>query len=206
MGMNVPGLAKMMGVQGQTVRLWIKQGKIPYHVNPSGRAYFTDDDLEKIIKKPTPQSWCHYARSSCGSTTAINNQLTRLAEEYGTPKYSITDRASGLNEKRHGLQQILAHARNGEITDLAITTTDRLTRFGYTYLETYLTEHGVTIHVLEGTTEKQPEAELIDDFMALLASFSGRYYHLRSAKNQQRFLEQAQAKAATATNANTNQS
>ncbi|BBX88891.1 hypothetical protein MBOE_05400 [Mycolicibacterium boenickei] len=33
--------------------------------------------------------------------------------------------------------------------------------------------------------------ELMDDFIALLASFSGRFYQLRSRQNQQRLLDAA---------------
>ena len=33
--------------------------------------------------------------------------------------------------------------------------------------------------------------ELLDDFMALLASFLGRFYQLQSPRNQQRLLESA---------------
>jgi predicted site-specific integrase-resolvase len=33
--------------------------------------------------------------------------------------------------------------------------------------------------------------ELVDDFMVLLASFSGRFYQLRSRQNQQRLLDAA---------------
>ena len=195
MGLSVSGLADLIGVQGQTVRVWVRKGKVPYHRSPTNRVFFTDDDIQAILNQHNthPTTWAYYARSSCGSTTALNNQIRQLKDEYGdTPEYIITDRASGLNENRKGLHQLLELAHQHQITDIAITSQDRLTRFGYTYLEKYLLDNGITIHCLEGQTEKQPEEELIDDFMALLASFSGRYYHLRSTKNQQRFIKEAE--------------
>ena len=190
MGYTIPGLAKQIGVTPQTIRNWVNKDMIPSHIAPSGRTFFTDEDVTQIInKKQNIRIWAHYARSSCGSKTALQNQLDQLEEKYGIPEYTIKDSASGLNEKRKGLQKILDLARDKKITDIAITTEDRLTRFGYEYLNRYLTENGVKIHILTGTTEKQPEAELIDDFMALLALFSGRYYHLRSNKNEKKFLK-----------------
>lgn len=190
MGYTIPGLAKQIGVTPQTIRNWVNKDMIPSHIAPSGRTFFTDEDVTQIInKKQNTRIWAHYARSSCGSKTALQNQLNQLEEKYGTPEYTIKDSASGLNEKRKGLQKILDLARDKKITDIAITTEDRLTRFGYEYLKRYLTENGVNIHILTGTTEKQPEAELIDDFMTLLASFSGRYYHLRNNKNEKKFLK-----------------
>lgn len=197
MGLSVSGLAEMMGVQGQTVRVWVRKGKVPYHRSPSNRVFFTDDDIQAILNQHNthPTAWAYYARSSCGSTTALNNQIQQLKNAYGNaPEHIITDRASGLNENRKGLHQLLELAKQHQITDIAITTQDRLTRFGYTYLEKYLEDNDITIHCLEGQTEKQPEEELIDDFMALLASFSGRYYHLRSTKNQQRFIKEAESR------------
>ena len=81
-------------------------------------------------------------------------------------------------------------ARDGEINNIAITTQDRLTRFGYKYLEEYFKAYDVTITVLEGEIEKQPEQELLDDFMALITSFSGRYYHMRGTKREERFIQE----------------
>ena len=197
MGATTRGLADMLGVTPQTIRLWIRTNRVPYHTGPTGRAFFTDEDLAKIIKEHNNenQSWVHYARSSCGSAESLKNQLELLKQEYGEPQYPIQDRGSGLNENRKGLNRILDMAKAGQITDLAITTQDRLTRFGYHYLKRYLEDNGVVIHVLQGTTEKHPEQELLDDFMALLASFSGRYYHLRSKANKMKFIKQVQNKA-----------
>lgn len=184
-------LADMIGVTPQTVRGWIREDKVPYHIGPTGRAFFTDEDIQKIVReRGDAYVWVHYARSSCGSTESLNNQLALLKNEYGEPQHTIQDRGSGLNEKHKGLNRLLDMAKAGPITDIAITTQDRLTRFGYLYLKRYLEDNGVVIHVLQGTTEKHPEEELIDDFMALLASFSGRYYHLRNKANQEKFMEQ----------------
>ena len=191
-GLTTTGLADLMGVKTQTIRNWVKAGKIPHHTTPTGRAYFSEEDI-KIIQtgenNTKPRKTAHYARSSKGSRTAINNQFKHLKEHYGESDYEIHDSGSGLNENRKGLTKLLDLAKDGEITEIRITTQDRLTRFGYKYLERYLNEHGVTVTVLEGEVEKQPEIEIIDDFMALIASFSGRYYHMRNARNEQRFLD-----------------
>lgn len=189
MGYSVRELSEAMGVTPQTIHKWLKAGKIPSHKTPTGRSFFTDEDYTTIVQPTRKQSWAHYARSSCGSKTALNNQLSTLEKTYGTPTHTIKDSASGLNENRKGLQKLLDLAKNHEITDIAITSEDRLTRFGYEYLKRYLEDNNVTIHVHGEKSEKAPEQELIDDFMALLASFSGRYYHLRSKENEKKFME-----------------
>ena len=195
MGVTTRGLADMMGVTPQTIRGWVRAGKIPCHTGPAGRSFFTDEDINEILnnKSNAPQVWAHYTRSNAGLNSALANQQDRLAEHYGQAAHVIKDKGSGLNEKRKGLQKLLNLAKDGEITDIAITSKDRLTRFGYTYLERYFTDNGINIHVLDGDTEKAPEQELIDDFMALLASFAGRYYHLRSKTNEQKFLNKVES-------------
>lgn len=57
----------------------------------------------------------------------------------------------------------------------------RLTRFGFHYLESVFREHGVSIVVMKDTDEeKTVQEELVEDMMALIASFSGKLYGIRS--------------------------
>ena len=77
-------------------------------------------------------------------------------------------------------------AKENEITDVAIRYKDRLTRFGYGYLEEYFNSHGVTIHVLDQEEEiKTAQEELADDLISIITSFSGKLYGLRSKKHKE---------------------
>ena len=71
------------------------------------------------------------------------------------------------------------------IAGLAITYEDRLTRFGLEFLETLFACFDVTLTVLEPGEEKTPEQELTEDLLALIASFSGRLYGMRSHKQKE---------------------
>jgi predicted site-specific integrase-resolvase len=64
-------------------------------------------------------------------------------------------------------------------------------RFGVVWIERYLSVCGVSVEALHDRGDKSLLEELMDDFMALLASFSGRFYQLRSKRNQQRLLDAA---------------
>ena len=55
---------------------------------------------------------------------------------------------------------------------------DRLARFGVGWIERYLSVCGVSVEVLHERGDKSLLEELMDDFMALLASFSGRFYQV----------------------------
>jgi putative resolvase len=73
--------------------------------------------------------------------------LIRAVMEQGSePPFAevvaITDVASGLSDRRAGLLRLMSLARQGRITDLAITYKDRLTRFGFGYLERFFTGCG----------------------------------------------------------------
>jgi predicted site-specific integrase-resolvase len=63
---------------------------------------------------------------------------------------------------------------------------ERLARFGYAYLERHLKTCGVEIEV---TSEKEPEdarAELVQDLLAVVTSFSARLYGARGGRRIRR--------------------
>lgn len=187
-------LAELMGVTPQTIRKYVNNEQIPYHTTPNGQLFFTQEDITKILGEQPEQEkqWAYYTRSSSGNQKLLKTQTELLTKHYPEPQYIIKDSASGLNENRKGLQKLITLAQEQKITDIAITTQDRLTRFGYRYLEQLFTQNNVKIHVLNNTKENTPEQELLDDFMALIASFSGRFYNLRTKENKQKLLDKAQ--------------
>lgn len=192
-------MAQIMGCTPQTIRKWVDTGKIPYHKNPAGQLIFTEDDIKQALgdsntTNTNKQTWAYYLRSSQGKTSALNNQEKLLRSQYPQPKYIIKDRASGLNENRKGLNRLITLAKNGEITDIAITNKDRLTRFGYKYLEELFQQNGIKLHYIQTKQTKDAADELMDDFMALIASFSGRFYQQRNKANTKKLLDTAAAR------------
>ena len=91
----------------------------------------------------------------------------------------IRDTGSGLNTKRKGLTRLIGMAKNHEIKRIFITNKDRLTRFGYEYLEELFSMADVELIALQEKENKELQEELIDDMMSLLASFSGKLYRIR---------------------------
>lgn len=64
-----------------------------------------------------------------------------------------------------------------------VTYRDRLTRFGFYYLETMFSMKGVKIIVLnDASNDKNVQEELVEDMMSLIAGFSGKLYGMRSHK------------------------
>lgn len=91
-----------------------------------------------------------------------------------------TDIGSGLNDNRKGLLSVLDLIQEGKVNRLYILSKDRLTRFGYHYLEKICDFHGVSIIVVSDEAESKSQSEeFAEDIIALIHSFSGKLYGLR---------------------------
>lgn len=161
-----------------------------------------------MVKTHSDGNWCFYLRSSEGNKILLQNQENNLRNHYPEPKFVIRDSASGLNENRNGLRRMINKIKNGEITDIAVTQADRLSRFGNTYLMELFEAYNVKLHVLfdEKSLEKVAkydlQQELMKDFMSLIASFSGRFYRLRSLENKLKLLDEVRNKIVNKENLN----
>ena len=91
----------------------------------------------------------------------------------------FSDIGSGMNENRKGLQILLQKVNNDEIDVIYITHKDRLTRFGFQYLEMICSMHDTKIVCLDAEQDKTFEQELSDDLIAIIHYFSMRFYGKR---------------------------
>jgi predicted site-specific integrase-resolvase len=112
-------------------------------------------------------------------------QLWAQKERSGRETISISDIGSGLNAERKGLQRLLQLAQDRRIVEVVVTYQDRLTRFGFEYLQAFFMTCGVRLTVLDANEETTPEKELTDDLIAIISSFSGRLYGLGSHKQKE---------------------
>ena len=96
----------------------------------------------------------------------LRTQIDALTKQYGEPHVIYKDKASGLNEKRRGLQRLIRDAKKGKYNILCITHEDRLSRFGYSYLVLLMEEYGVQIRVMGTGKVKTIHDELIQDFLS----------------------------------------
>lgn len=176
--------------------------KLKYEVIKSGQRIVRQEHLDEFLNqgKDNTEQIAFYVRSSKGSSVAINNQIEELSNKYGKPVHVYRDSGSVLNENRKGLLKLLHDAKQKKFNVLCICHEDRLTRFGFSYLENLLSELGVKINALyENSKESKEskdtsatlESELMADFMALIASFAGRFYRLRSTESKLKLLDLA---------------
>ena len=196
--LRVSKAAHELGLHPFTVRKWIKQGKIQA-VRIGQEARVPRSEIERLAGKIEDERVIVlYGRvSGAGQKDDLVTQLARLQvwakqERPGRAVEVLSDIGSGLKATRRQLQRLLKLVIDDKVAEVVITYPDRLTRFGQEYLHILFESFGVTLTVLDAEEEKTVEQELTDDLLALIASFSGRLYGMRSHK-QKELLACAQA-------------
>ena len=192
--MTMKEAKELLGVSTKTIQNWDKAGIISVVRTPGGRRRIPLSEIERIrgVSSSQKKKLAIYARVSSNEQKQkgdlerqINFVKENLDEEFLLVD-TLSDVGSGLNDKRKGLHKLMKLAKEKEITDVAIRYKDRLTRFGYGYLEEYFNSHGVTIHVLDQEEEiKKAQEELADDLISIITSSSGKLYGLHSKKHKE---------------------
>jgi len=182
-------VAKRLGLHPLTVRRWVKEGKIA--AIPIGReARIPITEVERLLGEQRAGIIVLYARvSGHADKEDLQWQVHQLEQwalvaRTGQKTMTLTDSGSGLNTERKNLQRLLALVQDYQVAEVVVTCSDRLTRFGLSYLQTLFSGYGVTLTVLHPDEEQTPEQELTDDLLALIASFASRLYGVRSRKQQ----------------------
>lgn len=194
--MRVHEAAKRLGVSHWAVRQYCNNGELDSNRTPGNQRNITEDQLKRfmikkgMIQEDNPKT-AFYVRSTSGDTKLIQAQIDELTQEYGEPNKIYKDSSSGLNENRKGLWRLIQDIEDGKYDRICITYQDRLTRFGYSYIEHICERSGTSIAILHDKKKYSIEQELMDDFMSLIASFSGRFYRMRGTKEQKQLLADA---------------
>lgn len=185
--LRVSDAAKILQVSPATVRNWCNDGRLEHTRNAAGQRVFTRESLEHFVNPEAPDGSIKvfYTRSSSGSDVSSETQNSVLTAEFGEPDKVFSDKASGLNERRRGLNAMLQFIQEStKPVEVCCTTPDRLSRFGVSYLEKLITAYGGTLTAAGSNETKEPQDVLMSDFMSLLASFSGKFYRLRGWEQQ----------------------
>jgi excisionase family DNA binding protein len=197
--------AKRLGIHPMTLRQWAIDGKIPFTWVGRERR-FSSVDVENM-KRGSGSATSRlrqevlYVRvsGSPGQESSLDAQEAELrATSTGEVVKVVRDRGSGLRENRPGLNRVLAMVSDGSVTVVRVTHEDRLARFGVGWLKRLFAVYGVAVEVLH-PKKIGGRDELLEDFIALVTTFAGRLYGIRSAENRKRLLvESGQLREETA--------
>ena len=192
-------VANYLGIKTRTLFRWGDEGLIEYtetivNGSVSRRLYSREALINKLDEMgmlvddlSNNRHDIVYARVSTHKQKNrgdLDRQLTTLKlyaiEKNPINLLSITDVASGLNDNRKGLNQLINLIQKDEVNRIFITYKDRLTRFGFNYLKAIADFHHTEIIVVSTeTTDKALETELAEDIISIIHSFSGKLYGLR---------------------------
>jgi len=182
-------VAKRLGLHPLTVRRWVKEGKIA-SVQMGREARIPITEVERLLGEQRAGVIVLYGRvSGHDQKPDLQRQVDQLEQwalvaRTGKTSMTLTDIGSGLNTERKSLQKLLALVQDYQVAEVVVTFSDRLTRFGLSYLTALFSGYGVTLTVLHPDEDQTPEEELSQDLLALIASFAGRLYGVRSRKQK----------------------
>ncbi|MBE9165962.1 MULTISPECIES: IS607 family transposase [Microcoleaceae] len=176
--------ANTLGVCLRTLRRWEAEGKINTIKTPSGQRRY---DIEKFIKKESEpeggRATVIYARVSTRPQKAdLDRQVERLSALYPGAEI-VKEVGGGLNLRRKGLITLLGRVLLRDIAVIVVAHKDRLARFGFDIIEWLCEQFDCKIVVLNQVS-LSPHAELVQDIVAILHSFSSRLYSIRRIENQ----------------------
>ena len=125
-----------------------------------------------------------YARvSSTEHEENLERQAERLVQYCTVRGYQVAqivkEIGSGVNDSR---PKLLALLKDQQTTRILVEHKDRLTRFGFRYLETLLELQGRTIEVVN--VAENDKEDLISDLVAMIYAFTARLYGQRRAKRK----------------------
>ena len=168
-------------VSHSTLHRWHDAGTIPVQVLPSGHRRYQLPDQASTLNRAvinTPanpqQAQIVYCRVSSPKQKAdLDRQVHLLSDQYPQHRV-IKDIGSGLNFKRPGLLSLLGLAMQGGVSEVVVTSKDRLCRFAFDLISWILETHGARIVVLD-QTDKSPIDEIGEDVLAIMQVFACRW-------------------------------
>lgn len=187
-------VAMYLGVTSRTISKYCEQGLLEDIILETGRRIIPKESLIDYLDKKglidyTEQGKIDvvYARVSTHKQKNrgdLDRQIEKCLAYAATrnPKNLkvYKEVSSGLNDSRKEFIKLINSILKGEIDRIFISYKDRLTRFGFNYIETMCKYNDTQIVVISSEEQdKIIEEELAEDLIAIIHSFSVRLYGLR---------------------------
>jgi putative resolvase len=176
--MRLSHYAKKMDISYKTAFRWWEAGKLDAYQLDTGTI---------IVREPAQLQEARgvalYARvSSADQKDDLERQMEQLKGYAASKGYQVTkivsELASGLNDSRPKLMKVLTDTSIGIIV---VEHRDRLTRFGFNYIEQLLLVQGRKLEVI---FPSDTDNDLVDDFIAVITSMASRIYGRRTSKRR----------------------
>lgn len=178
-------------ITSQTLHNWRLNGHIKFTRLPSGKIVY-----EPITDAKNNRVSVVYARvSNTKQKGDLDRQITVITEYAVKNGHKIdqvfSDIASGMNEDRKSFNSMLDLVCNNQIDTIFVSYKDRLTRFGFNYIENLCSRFGTKVEVVNLTREEDFQTELVQDLISIIHHFSMKMYSNRrkELKKTKNYLE-----------------
>jgi putative resolvase len=176
--MKLKDWAAINGISYRTAWRWFHQGTLPV----PARQVASGTILVDAPTAPTDGVALYARVSSADQRADLDRQLARLTQHAISQGWRITgavsETGSGMNGRRPKLRKLLADVN---VRVIVVEHRDRLTRFGFEYIEAALLASGRRLCVIE---DAEVHDDLVRDMCEVLTSFCARLYGRRSAKRK----------------------
>ena len=181
--MKLSVYAREVGVSYRTAFRWYKSGKIQGRQMETGTILIT----EPINAPQTPECSVKvaiYTRvSAAENKDNLEGQANRLRDYCAAKGYPVAwvvkEIGSGVNDTRPKLLKLLT---DPSVSVIVVEHKDRLTCFGYNYIEQLLKMQDRRIEVIN--LAENGKEDLIQDFVSIVTSFCARLYGQRRSKRK----------------------
>lgn len=191
-------VAKLLGVVPMTVIGYDNKGIMKFERTTTNRRIISKVNLIKYLETTDfylndvdnvkyDAIYCRVSTHKQAQRGDLDNQINTVLAYVATQNpvnlKIYKDVGSGLNDKRKDLLNLLSEVQRGRINRIFITYKDRLTRFGFNYLQEICKFHNTSvIPISNEILEKSIQEELVEDLIAIIHSFSGKLYGLRKSQ------------------------
>ena len=184
--MKLSEYAKKKGVCYRTAWNWFVQGKIHNAEQMDNGIILVNSQI--IVKRD--EHVVLYARvSTYAKKDDLERQMNRLRDFAISQGYFIKKEfkeiASGMNDNRKYLNKIL---KEQNYKTILVENKDRLTRFGFNYIQTLLNIQDREVVVINETDNK--EEDLMKDFISIITSFCCRLYGMRKGLKKAKIIKE----------------
>lgn len=182
--MKLSQWAKEQGLSYQTAWNWIKAKTfpVPYQQLETGTILVFPENKQEL------KTYIYCRVSSSNKKEDLQRQKERCIEFCNSRGYVIekviAEISSGMNDNRKKLLSLFSLPAKRIIVEHK----DRLTRFGFNYMEIFLNQLGFELIIINRDYEE--ENELVRDLISIITSFCCRLYGLRKGINKSKRIKQ----------------
>ena len=185
--------SKLTGIGYKTVIKMFYNGQIQGFQNPDTKSiYLNNPEYDAPQATNKDNKAVIYARvSSSDNKNSLNGQIERCSLYASVKGLTLIDTkeeiASGLNENRRKLWSLL---NRDDYDYLIVEHKDRLTRYGFSYIEAFCAQKNIEILVINEEEPKSRDEELLQDFVSIVTSFCSRIYGRKRKLKTKRIIEE----------------